>query len=299
MYNPQLETFIRAADCGSFSKAAEASFITTTAVIKQINLLENELGVKLFHRTHRGLTLTKAGQSLYPDAKHLIQFSQDAVTRARNAMGQGSAVVRIGTSPMTPTNTLMELWPQIHEQCPELKFQMISFENTPENAREILLHLGQRIDVVPGVFDDAFLADRQCEGFELSKKPLQCTMSLDHPLARRKMLTIQDLYGQNVLLIRPGWIGYMDTLRAELQQHPQIRIIDFDFFDLEIFNRCENSSDILIASPTNEQPHPMLTTIPVDWSHSIPFGFLHSPAPSEAVRQLLEALTVILGKESE
>lgn len=57
MYNPQLETFIRVADAGSFNKAAEESYITPTAVIKQINLLEKSLDVKLFDRTHRGLIL--------------------------------------------------------------------------------------------------------------------------------------------------------------------------------------------------------------------------------------------------
>ena len=65
MYNPQLDTFIRAADAGSFNRAAEKLFITPTAVIKQINLLEASLEVKLFERTHRGLVLTKAGRSLY------------------------------------------------------------------------------------------------------------------------------------------------------------------------------------------------------------------------------------------
>ena len=65
----QLETFLRVADAGSFSKAAGEAYITPTAVIKQINLLEESLGVKLFDRSHRGLTLTKAGQSLYQDAR--------------------------------------------------------------------------------------------------------------------------------------------------------------------------------------------------------------------------------------
>ena len=69
MYNSQLETFLRVADVGSFNKAAEESYITPTAVIKQINLLEESLGgVKLFDRSHRGLTLTKAGRSMYQDA---------------------------------------------------------------------------------------------------------------------------------------------------------------------------------------------------------------------------------------
>ena len=54
MYNPQLETFLHVADAGSFNKAAEESFITPTAVIKQINSLEESLGVRLFDRSHRG-----------------------------------------------------------------------------------------------------------------------------------------------------------------------------------------------------------------------------------------------------
>ncbi len=51
MYNRHLETFIAVADLGSFSKAAEALYISSTAVIKQINLLEQELGLTLFERT--------------------------------------------------------------------------------------------------------------------------------------------------------------------------------------------------------------------------------------------------------
>lgn len=43
MYNPQLETFIKVADAGSFNKAADELYITPTAVIKQINSLENHL----------------------------------------------------------------------------------------------------------------------------------------------------------------------------------------------------------------------------------------------------------------
>ena len=58
MYKPQLDTFIKVAESGSFSKAAQALFITPTAVIKQMNLLESRLGLTLFHRSHQGLSLT-------------------------------------------------------------------------------------------------------------------------------------------------------------------------------------------------------------------------------------------------
>ena len=50
MYNPQLETFLCVAECGSFNKAAEKLFISPPAVIKQINLLEENLDLQLFVR---------------------------------------------------------------------------------------------------------------------------------------------------------------------------------------------------------------------------------------------------------
>lgn len=167
MYNPQLETFIRVADAGSFNKAAEESFITPTAVIKQINLLEDSLGVKLFDRTHRGLHLTKAGHSLYQDSKYIIQYCRDSITRAKNAMQEDSNIIRIGSSPITPAQLLMELWSRVQALHPNIKFQIVPFENTPENAREILANLGKNIDIVGGIFDDTMLDVRACAGLEL------------------------------------------------------------------------------------------------------------------------------------
>ena len=201
MYNPQLETFLHVADAGSFNKAAEEAYITATAVIKQINLLEDALGVKLFERTHRGLILTKAGKSLYQDAKYIIQYCKDSVTRAKNAMQEDTAVIRIGTSPMTPAQLLMQIWPKIQEQCPDLKFQIVPYENTPENAREILANLGKNIDVVGGIFDETMLDLRRCAGLELSREPFCCAVSIHHRLAAKDKLQIQDLYGENLLLI--------------------------------------------------------------------------------------------------
>lgn len=84
MYNPQLDTFLCVVESGSFNKAAEKLYISPPAVIKQINLLEEGLDLQLFVRTHRGLQLTDAGKSLYQDAKYIIQYCKDSVTRAKN-----------------------------------------------------------------------------------------------------------------------------------------------------------------------------------------------------------------------
>lgn len=295
MYNPQLETFIHVADAGSFNKAAEQSYITPTAVIKQINLLEADLDVKLFKRTHRGLVLTKAGISLYNDAKYVIQYCKDSVIRAKNAMQEGDNVIRIGTSPMTPAGVLVELWPKIHKLCPEIKFQLIPFENTPENAREILKNLGQNIDVVAGIFDDTMLNLRNCDGFEISRQPICCAVSVHHRLADKNRLTIQDLYGERLMLMNRNWSHYVDVLRDEIwQNHPLIQIVDFDFYSVEAFNRCQNSNDVLMAVQTWENVHPLLKIIPVEWNYSIPYGLLHSHTPSEMVRQFLSAIQTVL-----
>lgn len=291
MYNPQLDTFLTAADAGSFSKAAELMFITPTAVIKQINLLESALDVKLFERTHRGLTLTKAGVSLYKDAKYIIQYCKDSVSRAKNAMQGDTDIIRIGTSPMTPAQALMELWPSIHEICPEIKFQMVPYENNLENARRILANLGQNIDVVVGVFDEVMLNLRRCAGFEISRKPLCCAVSIYHPLAAKTRLTMQDLHGENLLMMHRDWSRYVDELRDDLwKNHPQVNLVDFDIYSVEIFNRCENSNDVLLCIEPWAMVHPLLKVIPVDWDYSMPYGLLHAPEPSESVAKFLKAV---------
>ena len=295
MYNPQLETFLRVADAGSFNKAAEELYITPSAVIKQINLLEANLDIQLFERTHRGLKLTKAGISLYRDAKYVIQYCRDSVTRAKNAMQEDTNVIRIGTSPITPAQVLVDLWPKIHDLCPEIKFQLIPFENTPENAREILKNLGQNIDVVAGIFDDTMLEVRQCAGFELMREPLCCAVSIHHRLAWKNKLEVRDLYGENLMLMHRGWSHYVDQLRDDIwENHSQIHIVDFDFYDVGVFNRCENSNDILMATSNWANVHPLLKVIPVAWEHTIPFGLLHSPTPSPTVQRFLDAVQTVI-----
>ncbi len=297
MYNPQLETFLRVADAGSFSKAAEKAYITPTAVIKQINLLEESLGVKLFERSHRGLGLTKAGRSLYQDAKYIIHYCRDSVARAKNAMLEDTNVIRIGSSPMTPAQLLMRLWSKVNEICPDIKFQIVPFENSLENAREILGNLGKHIDIVGGIFDETMLALRGCAGLELVRAPFQCSMSVHHRLAGRDMLQLSDLYGENLMLMHRGWSHYVDQLRDDLwQHHPQIHIVDFDIYSMDIFNRCESTSDVLLSIHGWASVHPLMKSIPVEWDYSIPFGILHSPEPSSIVRRFLDVAKVV-GKE--
>ena len=300
MYNPQLETFLCVAEAGSFNRAAERLHISPPAVIKQINLLEESLDLQLFVRTHRGLILTEAGKSLYQDTKYIIQYCKDSVTRAKNAMQKSENVIRIGTSPMTPAQVLVDLWPKLQDYCPDTKFRLVPFDNTPENAREILANLGQNIDVVAGIFDETMLELRQCAGLELSKEPICCAVSVHHRLAQKESLTISDLYGENLMLMRRNWSHHVDLLRDDIwKNHPQIHIVDFDFYDVAAFNQCENNNCVLMAVENWRYVHPLLKILRVDWDYTIPFGLLHAPKPSTVVKQFLKAVQRAMQEQNE
>ena len=291
MYNLQLETFIVVADLGSFNKAAEALYITPPAVTKQINLLEKDLEVQLFVRTHRGLTLTEAGKSLYKDAKYIIQYCKDSVERAKRAMEEKDNVIRIGTSPMTPAAPVIQMWAKVRKDYPDIRLQMIPYMNSQESAREILKNLGTNIDIVGGIFDETMLKLRQCQGMEISRQRICCAVSLNHRLASKETLTFQDLYGENFLMMHRGWSNYVDELRDDIwKNHPQIRVVDFDIYSMEIFNRCGNSNEILMAVENWKDAHPLLKIIPVEWKYTIPYGILYSTEPSELVKRFLKAV---------
>lgn len=295
LYDPHLDLFLQVAELGSFSKAAEAGYITPSAVIKQINLLEDDLGVRLFERTHRGLKLTKAGESLKKDAPELIRMSREAASRAISSMMSDGHIIRIGTSPMTPAEVLVELWPKLSEILPGLKFQLVPFDNTPENARMILKNLGENIDVVAGLFDEDLLKYRECNGIELTRDKLCVAFSVNHPLAQKKRLSVKDLYGQELMMLTPGSMGSMDALREYLTvEHPQVKIVDFPLYNTGVFNECENGGRLLVTTERWKTVHPLLKTVRMGWKYDMPYGLMYSRTPDKKVKQFLSALKEII-----
>lgn len=291
MYHRQLKTFLLAADCGSFNRAAELSYVTPTAVIKQINLLESSLGTRLFERSHRGLILTSAGRSFYDDAAYMMRYWEDSVLRARSAACADGRLIRIGTSPLTPAQVFSPLWTEIAQVHPAFRLRFVPFENTPENAREILLHLGRNIDIVPALFDDTLCAVRHCHGYELVRAPICCGVPVRHPLARKDALDVSDLYGECLMLMHRGWSAHVDALRDDLTtHHPEIRIEDFHFYSLDAFNRCAHEGKLLMTVGSWRDVHPLVKVLPVAWRHTFPCGLMYAMKPTGVVTDFLKAV---------
>ena len=98
-----LQGFEAAARHLSFTKAGEELFLTQSAVSRQIKELEEQLGVELFHRRHRALALTEAGQQFYAAAAQVLTTMRTATSRLRAQAGRKTLSV-------TTTNSFAALW---------------------------------------------------------------------------------------------------------------------------------------------------------------------------------------------
>src|SRR5258708_8656131 len=87
----------------SFTKAGEELFLTQSAVSRQIKELEDQLGAPLFHRRHRALTLTDAGQQFYAAAAQVMTTMRTATSRLKAGSGRRPLSV-------TTTASFAALW---------------------------------------------------------------------------------------------------------------------------------------------------------------------------------------------
>lgn len=131
-------------------------------------------------------------------------MSREAASRAISSVKSDGHIIRIATSPVTPAEVLVELWPKLSEILPGLKFQLVPFDNTPENARMILKNLGETIDAVAGLFDEELLKYRECNGIELPRDKLCVAFSVNHPQVK---IVDSPLYktGLNPGIWVPAW----------------------------------------------------------------------------------------------
>lgn len=109
MNSHQLRVFLTVANHGSFSRAAEALYLTQSAVSQQIDVLEREHRVRLFERLPRRITLTDAGALLLPFAERIIRLLDDATHALEEVRDVTRGRLRIGASPTPATYLLPEL----------------------------------------------------------------------------------------------------------------------------------------------------------------------------------------------
>lgn len=289
MYNPLLDTFLAVADCGSFTKAADKLFITPTAVMKKINVLEAHLNLKLIDRTPAGVDLTPAGKVIYRDAKFIMDYSKKSVAAANAATLDYDTTFCVGTSLLNPAKPFMDLWYKINQSFPDYKLHLVPFEDNHDGILSEIKKLGEKFDFLIGVCDSkAWLSI--CSFLPLGRYKKMVAVSRDHRLAEKKQINIEDLHGETLMMVGRGDSGVNDFIRNDLEKnHPQIHIEDTpQFYDLSVFNRCAESGNILLTIECWQDVHPGLISIPVNWDYSIPYGLLYSTNADKDVLKLVE-----------
>jgi DNA-binding transcriptional LysR family regulator len=158
MRGEQLRVFLAVARRRSFSRAAEALYLTQSAVSQQIGRLEHEYGVRLFARNGRRVDLTDAGAALLPYAEQVVRLLDEAARTLEELRSAVRGRLRLGASPTPATYLLPALLGAFVEEHPGVEVEL-AVEISARIARDVasgVLALG----VVEGLTREPAVAAR-------------------------------------------------------------------------------------------------------------------------------------------
>ena len=141
----QLRYFKRVVDDGSLSKAAASFFMTPQAMRKQINNLENEIGVEILTRTPQGVFPSDAGRALYDYAQRLIALTDEAVSVCRQRAGAEKQRLHIGLYHNANLHLMPRLTARFTEEHPDIELVFTDFVTFEDFERALV---EGKIDVV-------------------------------------------------------------------------------------------------------------------------------------------------------
>jgi DNA-binding transcriptional LysR family regulator len=175
MNTTQLECFMAVANFLNFSRAAEHLKITQPAVSHQINTLEDDLGVKLFHRTSKSVRLTQEGFQFTQYAGEILKLAHLSRERMR-ASRQAPARLVIGCRNAGELGMLRPALLRLRQEQPEL---LPVLRLIPFDSLENLLVEGD-VDLIFSLRESA---PQKARYRELARCPVVCVCGQDHPLS--------------------------------------------------------------------------------------------------------------------
>lgn len=200
----QLQTFQTVAATGSFTEASRALLISQSAVSQQIRSLELSLGVQLFDRTGKDVTLTREGQLLLSRAEVITTTLQDIRVLFDDLSNLERGRLDIGASAVFGTYFLPRLIGLFHAEHP---------------AIAIDLHAGNSHDIISQLvhgeiefgFGGLFVDEPKVEYTLIHQEPIVAVVDSRHPLARKRNIAPEDLKDTNLILREKGTRIRADT----------------------------------------------------------------------------------------
>ena len=290
MLNPKLSTLLTAAELGSFSKAAERLSISTPALVKQVTTFEREHSIVLFERSHAGVATTEAGASLVEDARRIMAESTAALWRARS-LG-GGASIRLGVSLMAPGKNTQALWPQVHALVPDLQLEIVTVTDLYDPKSTVMTRLGAEVDVVQTSYSTVRWGG-MCRLLPIFTTPFSIDVLRTSPLARKGRLTIDDLRGLRVRMLRHA-NDATDQLRRVFKATEGIEVVDVQTFDFALFNEAAEAGDVVVTSGAWSGVHPGFKGLELDCPLDVPCFLAYPREPAPHVQRFVDALAKVL-----
>lgn len=192
---------------GSFTKAAEALYLTQPTVSKTIGQLEEELGVRLFARFGKRLELTEAGQAVIAQAGPIVQAFENLTTELSDLNQLRKGRIRLGLPPMAGAGFFPDVMGRFRERYPGLSLQM-----EEGGAKKI------EADVASGALDVGVALLPVDEGLfnahPFAREALQLVVHPAHPLAARAQVRLGELADEGFILFREDFTLH-DRIIAE------------------------------------------------------------------------------------
>lgn len=195
-----LEAFMRSAEHGSFSEAARRLSLTPAAVSRNVAMLERNLGVRLFTRSTRRLTLTEAGETFRQSIGDTLDGLQAAIAGVSAEGGEPAGTLKVSLPTTFGLNYLMPLLPGFMARYPRIKPEW-HFENRP-------------VDLIVEGYDAAMGG-----GFELSPGIVSRTLAPAHLIAVASPAYMR----QRVPPVDPTGLGDLDGIVMRYLRTGRIR----------------------------------------------------------------------------
>lgn len=192
-----LEVFCKIVELKSFSKAAEAVYLTQPTVSGHIKGLEEFVGLKLLDRLGREVVLTKAGEVLYGYAKQVLALRNQALQALEEYKGSLKGHLIIGGSNIPGEYVLPALLARFKAQYPEISITL-KIGDSRDIARGVLQGTYE-LGAVGAKFDDGQLVYTK-----LLEDELVVALPADHAWAARPAVALAELFGQPVILRELG-----------------------------------------------------------------------------------------------
>jgi len=193
MNSRQLRFFLQVAELGSVTRAANALYIAQPALSRQIQQLEDELGVTLFHRSDKGVTLTDAGRLLKTRAIPLFRHFERVQREVRDEYHEPSGVLTLAIPPSMADLLILPAITQFKLAYPNVTLRVVEYISGVINAWALIQQgnadLGVVTDYEPwaGLVRVPFVQEPLCvigprdAGLDFSK-PLDLKDVADLPL---------------------------------------------------------------------------------------------------------------------